>query len=117
MYFEDLCDMVNEYINFSCQPENKKYQTGYVFDEDKSVRWNREEVERRNKLHDEEVKRLNIEKNRLFIKWIDAVYDYIIQETGVNKEKAKDIYNYLYEEYRNYGLVLGHLDNLLDLFK
>ena len=119
MEFEKLCDMANEYINFSCKPKNRKYKTGDIFDEDKSVRWNREEVERRNKLHEEEVKRLNTEKNQLFIKWIDAVYDYIIQETGVKKGKAKNIYNYLYEEYHSYGLleVLAHLDNLLDLFK
>lgn len=119
MDFYKLYDMANEYNNFSYKPKNKKYKIGEVIDEDKSVRWNREEVEKRNRLREEEVKRLNTEKNRLFIKWIDAVYIYIMQETKVKKEKAKDIYNYLYTEYHNYGLVevLNHLDDLLYLFK
>lgn len=119
MDLDKLYDMAAEYNKFSCKPKERKYKIGEVFDDDKSVRWNREEVERRNKLHEEEAKRLNTEKNRLLIEWIDAVYIYIMQETKVKKEKAKDIYNYLYTEYHSYGLteVLNHLDDLLYLFK
>lgn len=119
MDFDKLCDMANEYTKFSCKPKERKYKIGEVFDDDKSVRWNREEVERRNKLHDEEVKRLNAEKNKMFCEWVLAVKRYIIQETKVKQSKADEIYNYLYGKYHSYGLleVLANMDELLDLFK
>lgn len=119
MDFYKLHDMANEYNNFSCKPKNKKYKIGEIIDEDKSVRWNREEVDRRNKLREEEVKRLNTQKNKMLLEWIDAVKLYIIEETNVKKDKADKIYNYLYENYHSYGLseVLANMDELLDLFK
>lgn len=119
MDFDKLCEMAREYTNFSCKPKERKYKIGEVFDDDKSVRWNREEVERRNKLHDEEVKRLNMQKNKMLLEWTDAVKLYIIKETKVKKDKADEIYNYLYEKYHSYGLleVLANMDELLDLFK
>ena len=118
MDLQKLYDMAAEYDEFSCKPKERKYKIGEVIDEDKSVRWNREEVERRNKLHEEEVKRLNTEKNLLHVKWVEAVYAYIMQETGVKEKKAKDIYNYLYTHYHAYGMseMLNHLDDLLWLF-
>lgn len=67
MDFDRLCDMANEYTNFSCKPKNRKCKICEVFDDDRSVRWNREEVERRNKLHEEEVKELNRKKNELLL--------------------------------------------------
>lgn len=119
MDFDKLCDMANEYINFSCKPKNRKYKVGEIIDEDKTVRWNREEVERRNKSHEEEVKELNRKKNEMLFRWVDAVKLYIIEETKVKKDKADEIYNYLYEKYHSYGLleVLANMDELLDLFK
>lgn len=114
-----LYAMANEYLSFSCKPKSQKYKIGYVFDEDKSVKWNREEVERLNKLHEEEVKRLNIQKDKMFLEWVDAVKLYIMEETKVEKNQANKIYNYLYIEYHSYGLteVIIHLDDLLELFK
>lgn len=119
MDFYKLYDMADEYSKFSCKPKERKYKIGEVFDDDKSVRWNREEVERRNKLHDEEVKRLNKQKNKMFFEWVDAVKLYIMEETKVKKDKADEIYNYLYGKYHSYGLseVLANMDELLDLFK
>lgn len=119
MNFDKLCIMANEYNKFSCKPKNPKYKIGEVIDEDKTVKWNREEVERRNKLREEEVKKLNAQKNKMLLEWIDAVKLYIIEETKVKKDKADEIYNYLYGKYHSYGLleVLANMDELLDLFK
>lgn len=116
---DELIYLSNQYTDFSCRPSCKKYKEGTIFDEEKSVRWNREEVDRRNNLHQEEVKRLNREKNQMYEKLVNLIYRYIIQETKVSKEKAIKIYNYLYEEYHSYGLTecINHLDDLLDLFE
>ena len=116
---DELIYLSNQYKDFSCKHSCKKYKEGTIFDEEKSVRWNREEVDRRNNLHQEEVKRLNREKNQMYEKLVNLIYQYIIQETKVSKERAAKIYNYLYEEYHSYGLTecINHLDDLLDLFE
>lgn len=118
MDLEKLYDMAEKYNSFSCKPTGRKYKIDEVFDDEKSVRWNREEVERRNKLYEEEVKRLNTEKNKMFCEWVYSVKYYIMQETKVKQKKADKIYEYLYREHHSYGLfnVINHLDDLLELF-
>ena len=56
MDIKRLYEMASEYTEFSCKPKNPKYKVGTIIDEDKSVRWNREEIERLNDIHTEEVK-------------------------------------------------------------
>ena len=115
---EELYDMAEKYVNFSCKPKSCKYKIGTVFDEDKSVKWNKEEVERLNKVYEAEVKKLNTQKNELMINLVHSIKTYIIQETNVKKEQADKIYDYLYSEYHSYGLreCISHLDDLLNLF-
>ena len=119
MSIEELYEFADDWYKFSCKPAVQKYGKAHVFDENKSVKWNKEEVERRNILHDEEVKQLQKEKNILFNKLVYSVKLYIIEETKVKKATADKIYNYLYNEYHSYGMheVLNHLDELLELFK
>lgn len=119
MDMEKLYEMADEYTNFSCKPKNPKYKIGSVIDEEKSVRWNREEIERLNNIHIEEAEELNRKKTLLRINFENAVIDYIISETKVSKDKAEKIYNYIYTEYHSYSIreCLYHLDDLLELFK
>ena len=59
---------------------HKKFQIGHVFDEEKSVKWNREEVERRNQaIHDEWIAAMaakSVSYNNLY----EAIYRYIMDE-------------------------------------
>lgn len=114
------------YVEFSCKPKNKKYSPGTVFDEDKSVKWNREELDRRNNLHEQEVKNLNTTKNKMRDSLIKDIKRYIAQETKVSDEKATQIYNYLYDQVLHkqigeklcvLGELIDELDDLLCLFK
>lgn len=118
MTIETLYNMAEQYTKFSCKPKSNKYKIGTVLDEDKSVKWNREEVERLNKIHDDEVKELNRHKNELYVGLVKAIKMYIIQETNVSEKQADKIYNYLCNTYHSYGLreCLTQLDDLLDLF-
>lgn len=115
---ETLYEMSEQYTKFSCKPQSRKYKLGTIFDEDKSVKWNKAEVERLNKIHDDEVKELNRRKNELYINLVNAIKMYIIQETNVSEKQAEKIYNYLCNEYHAYSWreCLDHLDDLLDLF-
>ena len=115
---DELIFLSNRYTDFSCKPTCKKYKNGTVLDEDKSVKWNREEVVKRNLLYDDEVKRLNRKKNRMYTELVNLIQKYIIQETNVSDKTSTKIWNYLYEEYHSYGLTecINHLDDLLELF-
>ena len=119
MDIKRLYEMASEYTEFSCKPKNPKYKVGTIIDEDKSVRWNREEIERLNDIHTEEVKKLNRKKNLLLANIEDAIEKYIIEETKVSKKRAEKIYKYLYEEYHSYGIreCIRHLDDLLEIFR
>lgn len=119
MTLKKLYDMVNEYTSFSYKPELKRYNNGDVIDEDKSVKWNREQVEILNKKYNDKVKELNTKGNLMYTNLVNGIKEYIIEETKVSKKQADKIYNYLYDEYHSHGIAecLNHLDDLLDLFK
>lgn len=114
----ELIFLSNKYLDFSCKPTYKKYKEGTIFDEDKSVKWNREEVAKRNLLYDDEVKNLNRQKNQMYTELINLIKIYITQETKVSDKQATKIWNYVYEEYHSHGLTgcINHLDDLLELF-
>lgn len=80
----------------------KRLSNGHIIDEEKSVRWNREEVERRNEAIKEEKKRLlseyDAEIMRVtdeFIKWIEVTYN-------LNEKEARIIYSRAYDEHHSY---------------
>lgn len=65
-------DRVNE---MSCKPVGlQKYKVGHIFDENMSVKWNREKLEEENKKYNDEVARLNTEKNKGFCRANDLVF-------------------------------------------
>lgn len=115
---DELIFLSNNYSDFSCKPTYKKYKEGTIFDKDKSVKWNREEVAKRNLLYNDEVKNLNRQKNQMYTELINLIKRYITQETKVSDKQATKIWNYVYEEYHSYGLTecINHLDDLLELF-
>ena len=66
-----------------------KVKEGHIFDEDKSVKWNRQEVERVNNEYQEEVNRLENVRGEALVDATKYAYKYITQETGLSEEKAK----------------------------
>lgn len=95
------------YKNFSCKPDEKefpKYNSGDIIDEDKSVKWNREEIERRINVRAEEVKRLQTLRNKIdnlyektAIKVLAKQYKISIKEAGILWRKA-------YEDDHSFGV-------------
>lgn len=45
---DELTFLSCRYADFHCKPNCKKYKEGTIFDEDKSLKWNREEVVKKN---------------------------------------------------------------------
>lgn len=107
-----------------------KYKEGYVFDEDKSVKWNREEVERRNKEYKEEQNRLIKEHKDEWDSMINTVKFLIAEELksilpGAKaelihpdnlKKKADLIFTKAWERSHSYGMheVLTEVEELVD---
>lgn len=117
-YLYDIRKDLEEMANMPCKPNFKKPRIGDIIDEDKTVRWNREEVERLQKLYEEEVKKLNTDKNKRRDSLYEELYKTIKKEVGnITIEDAKAIFNYAYEQGHSYGYneVFSSLDDIMDL--
>ena len=103
--------------SLSCKPDDsfQKVKTGDIIDEDKSVRWNREEVERLKEAYDEEVKRLKCKKNGAITDATMRAVRLISQEVEVSEEKARILWDFVYEKYHAYGEMFQHIDEYIDL--
>lgn len=122
--------IINDYNNGVYTPKDTgkkipaKYPTGYIFDEEQSVRWNREELERQNRLIDDEWQILIAEENRLGAMLRDDVRQFISDDLlskddyPENKsyfETAKDIEEILFDEY--HGNMFEYLDKVTSVLR
>lgn len=64
----------------SITPKTRRYSDGYVFDEDKSVKWNKEQVEIKNAEYEAERKRLIKEQDDIIQKICDDMAEDILDE-------------------------------------
>lgn len=116
-------DIITEFKTvqfFDCVPKGIcKVHADHVFDEDKSVRWNRERVEENNARYQSEVARLNTEKNKRRDALMEEAYALIQDEVGhdLSKKKARLLWNYAYElgHANGYHEVVAHLQELICL--
>ena len=109
-----------EVSRMSCKPTDiKKVRGDYIFDEEKSVKWNREQIELNNQEYQKEVARLNSAKN----KFRDYVNNLIIEKTqneigyNISYEKAKAIWDFTYNHYKELGFyeIRTELFDLIEL--
>ncbi len=108
----------NTACSLSCKPDATKFpkaKDGAVIDEEKSVRWNREEVARLQNAYTEEVKRLNRVRNSAINEAIDHAVHIIAKELDVTEDKARILWNFLYDKYHAYGEMFQHVDEYIDL--
>lgn len=102
----------------SCKPDEQcfpKVKTGTVIDEDKSVRWNREEVERLKTAREEEIKRLNRKKNKAINDATNQVVKLIAKELNTSTDKAQILWDFIYNKYHAFGEMFNHIDEYIDL--
>lgn len=67
-------------MHLSATPKKRRYSDGYVFDEDKSVKWNKEQVEIKNAEYEAERKRLVKEQDNIIQKICDDIAKDILDE-------------------------------------
>ncbi len=114
--WKEAREKLNEAWNLSAIPSFKKLEIGTIIDEDKSVKWNREEVERINKDYDEEVTRLRNQKQSAINEVEKQIYEFIAECTGLPVEKAPKVWSMVYADHHSGGLyeIFGALEEMCD---
>ena len=78
--WQTICTEFEAMERMSCVPAGiRKVRADHIFDEERSVRWNREMVEKNNADYQAEVARLNTEKNKRRDAILEDIYR-LIQE-------------------------------------
>lgn len=107
---EELESEMHRMASMSCKPAGTRPRIGDVIDENQTVKWNREEVERRRAEYDQRVKDLNTRKNQ----WRDSLekelYERMVLDLDgfIPVEGAKIIFQRAYEE--------GHAGGVSEVF-
>lgn len=96
------------------QPTLKKYKAGDIIDEEKSVRWNKEEVERLKKDYIDECNRLSKKKNELLSKNNVRLYKFIKSIYKLNDVQVKQLKEYIERTKRNSNI--EYIDDEVDLY-
>ena len=90
MYYESyhwaaIEEYFDDFLCFGTKPTKEKLDANYVFNEDKSVKWNRTEVEKHNKKYEDEVNNLLHQKNRLWNIFVSNLISNIKSEFNLNQ--------------------------------
>lgn len=104
-----LRDEYDKAEKLSCQPDITKfpkYRKDSIIDENQSVKWNREYVERAQALREEEIIRLNKVKNQAISEILVKIFKNIQEEVGhdISMDKARTIWNRAYEYGHSAGI-------------
>lgn len=118
--YEKVIKQFND-VYFNESPKKKVYPIGHIFDEDKSVRWNQEEVIRQNneiKAHNMKVReqrfRALTEAHSNIIKYLQSEY------YTIPRKKVENLYHHIFEEIfeHNYRIkdVIEEVQEILYIF-
>jgi len=115
---EMIIDKFEELSRKSYKPSLKKYKEGHIFDENKSVKWNREEVIRQNNLFFEEFENLKKQEKKDWKELMNQLYSYLEKEYDLNHNQIEKLYSFAYEDAHSEGIrnVLIVFDELADLY-
>lgn len=121
MDWDDIQREFDRVNAMSCKPvEMQKYKAGHIFDENMSVKWNRDKLAEENKKFQDEVARLNTLKNKGLLAAHELVYQKIQEDIGhdLPRAAAEKIFSYAYESKHAYGFydVRCELERLTELF-
>lgn len=117
---EELESEMHRMASMSCKPAGTRPRIGDVIDENQTVKWNREEVERRRAEYDQRVKDLNTRKNQ----WRDSLekelYERMVLDLDgkITTKGAAKIFAEAYEEGHSAGVseVFIYLRRFMELF-
>lgn len=120
MDWDEIQNEFDQVNAMSCKPVGmQKYKAGHIFDENMSVKWNRDKLAEENKKFQDEVARLNTLKNKGFLAVHELVYQKIQEDIGhdLPRAAAEKNFSYAYESRRVHGFydVRCELERLVEL--
>ena len=94
-------------------PSGKRYPEDHVFDEEKSVRWNREKVAEENKKRQQDLADYRASVRAGEDAFRNDVVSFIETEYGLNKAQAQAVFSLAYEQGHSAGFeeVLIHVQS------
>ena len=119
--WQEIQRMYDEMQKMSCKPSFLRVPGDYVFDENRSVKWNREQVAENHRKYDQEVARLNTQRNKRRDEILEEIYKRIQAEvgSGFSRESAKAVWLYACKEWSSCNIrdILCYLQRLLELLR
>lgn len=85
--------LAREYMEFEGQEVPERLSENYIIDEDKSVRWNREEIKRYNENRKAIILENRRQKNKIYEAWKQKVIEQIMKE-DFSVKQANLIYDF-----------------------
>ena len=117
-YIADAMDKFS--CGFKSTPSSafKQYQPNDVIDDERSVRWNREEVARRNKEYDDEVSRLKTVRTDSLKDMNDHLLRVLRSDYDLKTNEVATIWEYAYDRSHSYGYkeTLYTFEEVADLY-
>lgn len=113
--YETFCN------TFSCKPDPQIYsrpKIGTIIDEDQSVRWNREEVERLRNTYENRAKELNQYKNTIMNTYEKHIIKLLAEENGITIDESVTIWAYAWMRSHDEGMksVVYTFNEIVDLY-
>lgn len=108
--------------NFSCKPDRDKFpypKVGSVIDEEKSVKWNRNEVDRQRKVFNTRVEKLNKYKNLISVHFKEQISKLLAKENHLTIAESKKIFDFAFNISYSNGIrsVIETYKNLTLMYK
>lgn len=117
--FSEFKEKFETVDRMSCKPNFTLLRKDSVIDENKSVKWNKEQVEKNRLEYAEEVKRLNREKNTARDAVMQELYCVIEDELvkPLDRNAIRAIWLYAYEQSHSWGYneTFNTLERLIEL--
>ena len=83
MEWDEIQNEFDRAYGMSCKPSGlQKHKAGHIFDENMSVKWNRDKLEEENRKFQDEVSRLNTAKNKALLTVHELAYKKIQDDVG-----------------------------------
>lgn len=106
--YEEACGM-------SCKPVHNKVPDNHIFNENMTVKWNREKVAEHNKSYDDKVKELRERRLDALRNVVDEVVNKIACELHITNSRAEILWDYVYDRSEGCYDLFRKLEEVVDM--
>lgn len=108
--------------NFSCKPDRDEFpypEAGMIIDEDRSVKWNREEVDRQRTAFEVRVEDLNKYKNLINVHFKEQLTRTLAKDNHITIAESKKLFDFAYKTDYTKGIrtVVNTYEDFAKMYK